>query len=166
MKLIEQTGIQGRWGIRIYDSQGNLKHEDEWENRVVNAGLDYLLSAGLVGGTQITDWYIGLTGSSPTAAAADTLASHAGWTEVSAYSGDRKAWADGGVSGQSVSNSGSAASFTINANGTTIGGAFLASAATGTSGTLYAIGAFTGGDKTIGDGDTLQVTAQFDMAAA
>ena len=31
---------------------------------------------------------------------------------------------------------------------------------------LYAAGAFTGGDKTIGDGDTLQVTAQFDMTAA
>ena len=146
---------------------GPVKWEEEWHNLVVNQGLDYLLDAGLSAGTQITSWFILLLDGTPTVAAGDTLASHAGWTEVTAYDeATRQAWTDGGVSGQSVDNSGSPAQFTISANGTTIGGAALASNSTkgGTTGTLYAAGAFTAGDKTLDDGDTLDVTATFTQA--
>jgi len=156
----------GDWQIKIFDRFGNLTHKDDWHNMVVNAGLDYLLSIGLAGGTQIASWYIGLTDGTPTVAAGDTLGSHTGWTEVTAYSeAARQAWTPGSVSGQSVDNSGSVATFTINAASTTVGGAFLASASSGTTGTLYAAGAFSGGDKTLGNGDTLQVTATFTNAA-
>ena len=142
---------------------------DKIENIVVNQGLDHALDVALSGATQITSWFLGLTDGTPTVAAADTPASHAGWVEVTAYSETiREAWTDGGVSGQSVSNSGSVATFTINANGTTIGGAFLISLNTkgGTTGTLYAAGAFTAGDKTLDNLDTVDVTATFTAAAA
>lgn len=163
------VGVMGRWQITCRDKHGNLKWTDVIENLVTNAGLNYLLDAGLSGGTQVTTWYVGLTDGTPTANAADTMASHAGWTEVEAYDeATRVAWTDGGASNQSVSNSGSAAEFTISTNSTTVGGAFLVSNSTkgGTTGTLYAVGAFSAGDKSLDDGDVLTVTATFTAAAA
>jgi hypothetical protein len=142
--------------------------EDAFSNLVVNEGLDHLLDVTLSGGTQDTTWFLGLTGGTPAPAAADTLTSHAGWTEVTFYDEvTRVAWVDGGVSSQSVDNSGSPATFTINADQVTIGGAFLAGVDnTGVTGILYAVGAFTGGNKVLGNQDTLDVTATFTQAAA
>jgi hypothetical protein len=140
---------------------------DEFKNIVVNQGLNDLLDVTLSGATQDTTWFVGLTDGTPTVAAGDTLASHAGWVEVTAYDEtNRVAWVDAGASSQSISNAASPAVFTINANGTVIGGAFLAGVNTGTSGRLYAAGAFSGGDKTLADNDTLDVTATFTAAAA
>lgn len=161
--------MQGLWKITCRDKDGNIKWEDEWENAVVNAGLDHALDATLSGGTQTTTWYVGLTDGTPTVAAGDTMSSHAGWAEVTAYDeAARVTWTDGGVSGQSVDNSASAATFTISTNGTTVGGAFLTSVSTkgGSTGILYAAGAFSAGDKSLDDNDTLDVTATFTAAAA
>lgn len=163
------VGIQGRWSIVCRDKHGNEKWRDVIENLVTNAGLNHLLDVALSGATQVTSWYVGLTDGTPTAAAGDTMASHDGWTEVEAYDeATRVAWTDGGVSNQSVSNSGSAAEFTISTNSTTVGGAFLVSNSTkgGTTGTLYAVGAFSAGDKQLDDSDVLTVTATFTAAAA
>lgn len=186
------TRVRGRWQVTAYRAGflsrlrlwlhacgllrlGDLvaipaiKWRDAIENIVVNAGLNYALDAALSGGTPITTWYLGLVSATPTIAAGDTMSSHAGWTEVTAYDeAARQTWTDGGVSSQSVSNSGSPASFTISTNGTDVGGAFLASVSTksGTTGTLYAAGAFTAGNKSLDDGDTLAVTATFTGAAA
>ncbi|MDX1555810.1 MAG: hypothetical protein R3212_07280, partial [Xanthomonadales bacterium] len=157
----------GFWQMECYGPDGSLKWAADWENLVVNVGLDHLLDATLSGATQITTWYVGLVdGATPTFAGADTMASHAGWTENQNYSeATRPVWTDGGVSGQSVDNSASKASFSINANGQTIGGAFLTSNNTkgGTTGTLYAEGDFSP-DKTADNGDTLQVTGTFTAA--
>lgn len=164
--LADGARSQGRWQFICRGLDGKVKWVDEIpDNLVVNQGLDHLLSAALAGGTQITAWYLGLIDATPTIAGGDTLASHAGWAEVSDYTGDRKAWTAGSVSGQSVSNSASVASFAINAS-VTVGGAFLASVATGTAGTLYAAGAFAGGNRALQNGDTLEVTATFTTAAA
>lgn len=141
---------------------------DKIENIVVNQGLDHALDVTLSAGTQIATWFLGLTDGTPTVAAGDTPASHVGWAEVTAYSETvRQTWLDAGVSAQSVSNSAAAATFTININGTIIGGAFLISVNTkaGTTGTLYAAGAFTAGDKTLDNLDTIDVTATFTAAA-
>jgi hypothetical protein len=177
-----QAAMKGRWHVRCRDKHGAIKWEDtigpiatceEDEpysgNIVVNVGLDYMLDAGLSGGTPVTTWYLGLLSASPTVAAGNTMASHAGWTEVTAYDeANRVTWTDGGVSSQSVSNSGSPADFTISTNGTDIGGAFLTSNNTkgGTTGTLYAAGAFTAGDKSLDDNDSIEVTFTATAAAA
>jgi hypothetical protein len=160
-----------RWGgvfrIECYDPAGNLKWSDEAPNRVVNVGLDHALDVTLSGGTQITSWFVGLTAASPTIAAADTMSSHAGWTEFTSYDeSTREAFVDGGVSSQSLSNTASKAEFTISANGSSIGGAFLTSNSTkgGTTGTLYAAVAFSGGNKSADDNDVLQVTYTFTAA--
>lgn len=164
-----QATVKGVWIVTIRDPQGNLIREDTWQNLVTNAGLDELLSVTLAGGTQDTTWFVGLTDGTPTAAAGDTMSSHAGWTEVTGYDeAARQAWTAGAVSGQSVDNSGSKASFTITSDSTTVGGAFLVGDNTkgGTTGTLYSIGAFSGGDVTLSAGSTLDVTATFTTAAA
>jgi hypothetical protein len=167
------VGITGRWNIVCRDKHGNVKWEDVIENLVTNAGLDYLLTAALADTgspeARITSWYIGLTDGTPTAAAGDTASSHAGWTEVTAYDeANRVGWTAGAVSSQSVTNSGSPAEFTIATNSTTVGGAFLISENTkgGSTGILYAVGAFSAGDKTLDDDDTLTITATFTAAAA
>ena len=55
--------------------------------------------------------------------AGDTMSSHAGWTEITAYAESvRQTFVDGGVSGKSCSNSASQARFTCNANSTNVGG--------------------------------------------
>lgn len=165
--LREGARPKGHWTVRCLSPEGEVKWETEWDNLVVNEGLDYLLDVGLSGGTQTSTWYVGLIdGSSPTIAAGDTLGSHAGWTENTNYSeAARQTWTDGGVSSQSVDNSGSTADFSIDTNGQTIGGAFLASDNTkgGTTGTLYAAGTFSTA-KSADNGDTLQVTATFTTA--
>jgi hypothetical protein len=46
-----------------------------------------------------------------------------------------------------------------------IAGAFLASVATGTAGILFSEGDFTGGDKSVASGDTLNVTYTFSLTA-
>lgn len=163
------ASVKGRWNIAVKDKYGNVTYEDVIENIVVNEGLDELLSATLAGGAQTTTWYVGLTDGTPTTAAGDTLSSHSGWAEVTGYDeAARPTWTAGSVSGQSVDNSGSVASVTISNNSTTVGGAFLASDSTkgGTAGTLYAVGAFSGGDVTLSSGSTLEVTATFTTSSS
>lgn len=167
--VVANANVKGRWEVVCRDKHGNIKWTDVIENLVTNAGLNHLLDVTLSGATQVTSWYVGLTDGTPTVDAGDTAASHDGWTEVTAYDeATRVAWSDGGVSNQSVSNSGSPAEFTISTNSTTVGGAFLISNSTkgGSTGTLYAVGAFSAGDKILDDGDTLAVTATFTAAAA
>lgn len=161
--------FKGRWDIVCKDKSGKIKWTDKIENLVTNAGLDHALDAVLSAGTQITTWYVGLTDGTPTVAAGDTMSSHAGWAEVTAYTESvRQTWTDGGVSSQSVDNSASTADFSINSNSTTVGGAFLTSNSTksGTTGTLFAVGAFSAGDKSLDSGDTLSVTATYTAADA
>lgn len=147
------------WHLSKIRPWPTLKWADSWTNIVVNEGINHALDVTLSAGTPDTTWFVGLTDGTPTVAAGDTLASHAGWVEVTNYDEtNRVAWVDGGVSSQSVSNSASPAVFTISAT-VTVGGAFLAGVNTGTAGTLYAAASFTGGDKSLADNDTLTVTA-------
>jgi len=97
----------------------------------------------------------------------DTMASHAGWLEVGnanapTYTAPRKTAAWSAASGGSKALS-SALSFAIGSSGT-VGGCFLVlgtgavSTIDNTSGVLYSAGAFTGGSKTVSNGDTLNVS--------
>lgn len=159
--------MSGRWDFVCRDKNGDEKWRDVIDNMIVNVGLDYMLDVSLSGATATTAWYIGLTDGTPTPAAGDTMSSHAGWAEVAAYDESvRQTWDEAGVSSQSITNSASAAVFTISTNSTTTGGAFLASSSTKseTASTLFSVGAFSAGDKLLDDGDTLTVTVTYTLA--
>lgn len=169
-QLPEGARIKGQWNVEAYrrNAEGieELLWKDSFHNIVVNAGLNHILSIVLAAGTQITTWYLGLLSSSPTVAAADTMSSHSGWTEDQNYSESvRQTFTPGSVASQSVDNSASKATFSMNAS-TTIGGAFLTSVSTkgGTTGTLFAGGAFSGGNRALISGDTLKVQATYTQA--
>ena len=148
--------LAGIFTVECFDKDGKIKWEEEFHNTVVNVGLQHVLDTVFSDGASVATWYLGLTDGAPTVNAADTLASHTGWGEVTDYTGDRQAWVEV-RSSQSMTNSASVAEFPV--TGTiTAGGAFLASVATTTTGTLMSAGAFTGGDRSAVNGDTIKVT--------
>lgn len=159
-QIVDKVRFGGIFNIVCRDKNGNIKWEDTAKNLVTNVGLQHILDVVFSGGTAVGTWYVGLTDGTPTVAAGDTLASHTGWVEVTAYADNRKAYVEV-RSSQTLTNTASKASFAINADSTTIGGAFLCSVATTTTGTLMCAAAFTGGDKAADDGDTLDVTYTF-----
>ena len=168
MSTKSRARLGGVFTVECRDAKGNLKWFEVADNIVPNGGLQDILDAYFPAGAGAgpTNLYVGLTDGTPTVAAGDTMASHAGWTEVTAYSeGTREAYTDV-RSSQTVSNSASKASFSISSNGQTIGGAFLTDNSTkgGSTGVLVAVAAFTGGDKSADSGDTLNV--QYDFTAA
>lgn len=162
--MSEGAQATGVYAVECRDKNGNLKWSDSFKNLVTTAGKNDALDKYLSGSAYTAAWYLGLIGiASYTTgpAAADTAASHGGWAEASGYSqGARPTAAFAAASGGSKALS-SAAVFSINAD-TTIKGCFLISNAAkgGTSGTLYSAGLFTGGDKVVQNGDTLNVSYQ------
>lgn len=149
--------------FECFDADGNLKWVEDVHNLVTNEGLDDLLAKYFKGSGYTAAWYLGLKGAgSP--AAGDTLASHAGWTEITAYDGNRQAVTFGAVASQAVSNSGAVNSFAITGSATIAGG-FLCTAATGTSGVLYGAANFAT-SRAMESGDTLNVTCNLSAASA
>jgi hypothetical protein len=151
------------WTMVAKDPQCNVKWSDEGENLIVDEGLNYLLENDLVASTL----YIGLTDGTPTVAAGDTMASHDGWTEVTAYSeAARQAWGQGAASSGSITNA-IAATFTANAT-STVGGGFLTTVATkgGTTGTLFSVKAAAEGDRNLLSADTLDVTISLSVTSS
>ena len=118
--------------------------------------------------------FLGLiSGASPTFAAADTMASHGGWTEFTNYTVGGSA-VRGTASFTSATSSGTtpsnvttkaaaAITYTITGAGGTVGGCFLVtgsgavSTQSSTAGTLYSAGAFSTAKVTT-SGDTVSVT--------
>ena len=177
--LIANTGASegakatGQYTVECYDKDGNLKWVAETPNLVVNVGLQYMAGSALTSTAQITTWYLGLYGSGATnsPAAGDTMSSHAGWTEVTAYSESTRPAATFAAATNAnpsvVTNTASKAVFTINGT-TTVGGAFLVSNNTksGTTGTLFSAADFSSaGDRSVVSGDILNVTYTFSLSA-
>ena len=172
-KAGEAAQATGVYHVQCHDKDGNLKWTAESKNLVVNAGLAYMAGTALTSVTQITTWYLGLYGSGATnsPAAGDTMASHAGWTEVTDYSNANRVTATFVTATTAnpsvVTNTASPAVFNINGT-TVVGGAFLTSENTkgGTTGTLFSAADFgSPGDRSVVSGDTLSVTYTFSLAA-
>lgn len=159
--LRENFGIHQQYRVECFGPDGQLKWVETIDNIVVNVGLDDILDKYYKGSTYTASHFVGLTDGTPTVAAADTMASHVGWAEVhTEYSeATRPALTLGTVSGQSVDNSASKATYSITGTAT-VGGAFVTTDSTknGAGGTLVGVGAFTGGDKAVANLDTLNVT--------
>jgi hypothetical protein len=153
----------GTFEIVCIGKDGKEKWRDKAHNLVPNGGLQHILDVVFSGATAIATWYVGLINDGPTLAAADVPNSHAGWTEFTAYDEATRQEYVEVRSSQTLSNTASKATFTVSTNSSVIAGAFLASASakSATTGTLISEVAFTGGDKSADDGDTLQVTYTF-----
>ena len=171
----ERTSAGGIFTVTCVGADGVEKWSDTFPNLVVNVGLQDMNAKYFQGSGYTAAWYLGLVqgpGSGTTFAAADTLATHAGWTELvagTAYTGNRKAVTFGTATTADpsvITNSASPSSFAMLVNGTVVAGALLTTAASGTSGVLFSAGDFTGGDKTVDNGDTLNVTYTFSLDAA
>jgi hypothetical protein len=173
----ERVGAGGVFTVTCHGSDGQLKWSDSFHNLVVNQGLQDMNSQYFKGAGYTAAWYLGLVtgpGSGTTYAAGNTLATHAGWTENTAYTtsggaGVRAAVTFGTATTADpsvINNSASPSVFTMTSNAQTIAGAFLASVSTGTSGILFSAGDFTGGDKVVDSGDSLSVTYSFSLDAA
>lgn len=151
-----QLTLRGFFSIVCRDSAGNVKWTDEGENIVVNTGINYILGTAILDSATL---YIGLLGSSPSPTSGWTM-TNAGGAETAGYDeATRPAWGQGAAGSQAVTNA-TAVEFTMDGTDTTIGGAFVTTDNTkdGTTGTLVAAKAFTGGNKTVADNDVLSVT--------
>lgn len=170
---VQQASGGGVFTIQCFDKDGNLKWEDSKHNLVVNTGLQDMNTQYFKGSAYTAALYMGLItgpGSGTTYAAADTLASHGGWTEFTNYSGARKALTFGTATTANpsvISNTASPAAFTISGAGGTVAGAFLCTVSSGTSGTLFSEADFQSpGDRVVVSGDTLNVVYTFSLTAS
>lgn len=165
----EEASATGVYTVTCIGQDGQEKWSDTIQNLVTTVGKNDLLDKYFAGVTYTANWYMGLVdgGTTPTYAAGDTLASHAGWTEYLNYtvsgSGTNRAtptWnsATGGSTGTGSTQ------FTISGAGGTVAGCLMCTtlarntASNGGTGVLYSVGAFGGGNKVVVSGDTLNVT--------
>jgi len=171
----ETVGIEGVYHVVCRDAEGNVKWEDQFPNLVNAVGKQLMLDT-LLSGTSYTTVgpFLGLiSGASPTFTAADTMVTHAGWTEFinytvggSAVRGTAtftSATSTGTTPTNVTTKAAAAITYTITGAGGTVGGCFLvtgpgaSSTQNNTSGTLYSAGAFATAKVTTA-GDTVSVT--------
>lgn len=172
--VCDSLGVKGTYIAECRNAEGELQWSDTFDNLVTTVGKNFLLDTILGGSAYTAAWYMGLISNvsyTTGANAADTMASHGGWTEAGAantpsYSqATRPAPAFSAASG-GIKATSAAVTFSINGGaGVIVKGAFINSVSTkdGTTGTLLSAGTFTGGDKTVSSGDTLTVTYQLQV---
>lgn len=153
--------------IECRKPDGSLRWEEDFENVVCTGGKNDLLDKYFAGSGYTAAWYFGLIDADSYTtgpAAGDTMSSHAGWAESTEYSNaNRVAISFAAASGGSKATA-SASAFNINAT-TTIKGAFVTTNNTkgGTTGILYSAGLFSGGDRAVVNGDTLNVSGSWSV---
>lgn len=149
--------LKGKFQVE-HIRKGKIIDIYDFNNGIVDVGVNSLWDIMFGAGTQITSWFIGLidNASPPSLLTTDTLAAHSGWVENTSYSGNRKAWNVAAAAAR-AKNSSSNSAFTINAT-VNIYGLFVCSLATGTGGTLWSTGAFPNGPVACVNADVLNCT--------
>jgi hypothetical protein len=102
-----RLAVGGYFVVSCYDQDGNLKWEDTAENGVSNNALNDILNVYLRGTSQTANFYLGLVDNASFTgfAAGDTMSSHSGWAESTAFTNaNRVQWSPAGASSQAVSN--------------------------------------------------------------
>lgn len=151
----EHFGPYFTYKVECIGADGEVKWTEEYTNLVTTVGKTDIIDKYFKGSAYTAGWFLGLKGTG-SAAVGDTLASHAGWTEVTPYTGNRSAITFGTTSGGS--NTATAVSYAITLAGpTTVAGAFVCSVNTGTAGTLYSAGDYAV-SRSVVSGDTLNTT--------
>jgi len=165
----ERAEAHGRYEFECVGADGLVKWRETIDNVVATVGKNLALDSFLAGAAYtVTGPYMGLISSTSytAVAAADTMASHAGWLEAGGanaptYTGNRKTavWSAASAGNKALS---AALSFAITSSGT-VKGAFLVfgsgalNTKDNTAGTLWSAGTFSTGDKAVVNGDTLNV---------
>jgi hypothetical protein len=168
--LIVPADVKTRFGGVYHGKLIRLSGEVEefdFENIVVNQGLNALLNISLGSQAAITAWYLALFSGNYTPVASDTASSiSANSSETTVYTlGTRPPFNPATATTQSITNAASQATFTFNATAT-IYGAFLASSSVinGTSGYLMSAAQF-GTSKNVSNGDQLLLTYTLNAAS-
>ncbi len=160
----QRTALGGVFTVKCVDADGNVKWDDEFPNLVVNTGLQFLNTQLFKGVTYTATWYMGLVNSGGTYAAGNTMLSHSGWTEnVSYVSSARPTMTfNTATTGDPSVIASVAVSFVMNASAT-LGGSFLTTDNTksGTAGTLFSVGNYSTGNRSVLSGDTLSISYSF-----
>ena len=173
-KANETVGIEGIYKVECRDKDGNLKWEESFPNLVVAVGKQLLLDTLLKGVSySVVGPFLGLTSSSLTPAATDTMATIVPSSEFINYTVGGSAvrgtavFASATSTGTTPTNvttsTATAITYTIIGAGGTVYGCFLvtgtgASSTQGnTGGTLYSVGNFATAKVTTA-GDTVSVT--------
>ena len=167
----QRTKVGSHWDWTCYDKQGVLKWKEEYDNLVVNQGLNDLLQKYFNGSSYTAAWKVALKATG-TVSAGDTQATH-GFTEITAYStvggatsaAIRPTAILASASSQSVVTS-TAAVFSIIASASVAGG-FLTTGTTvaGNLGVLYGAGEFTA-IRTVINGDVINVSLTLTASAS
>lgn len=167
----EKALVIGHYDFKCFDKFGNLKWEDEADNLVTTVGRNHLLDNYLAGSgfTQVGP-FMGLISSTSYSAiaAADTMASHAGWLEAGTTNAPTYSARITCASGWSAASAGSKAlsaalAFTMTSSGT-LKGAFLVLGSgavvtnLSTAGTLFSAALFSGGDRVVASSDVVNVS--------
>jgi hypothetical protein len=151
--------IKGEVRWRAVNPDGSVAWDEPFPNGAATVGLNLMLNVMFRGTTASTAWYVGLIDDSGFTATAsgDTMSSHAGWSESTAYSNStRVQWSPGAAASGSLTNS-SAMAFTINATAT-VRGIFVCDVSTKstTTGNLWATATESSG-RAVSSGQQLQV---------
>jgi len=164
---MEEVNVTGKYVAQCFDAHGNLKWEEEFSNLVTTQGKNHLLDTYLAGSAYTGKVFLGLISSTgyTAVAAGDTANSHTGWTEFTGYSQTTRRPPSFAAASSGSKATATAAVFSITSANTIKGtflvantGTGLAAAKSGFSGSLYSAGLFSGGDKTVGNGDIVNVT--------
>lgn len=159
----ESISAKGRFEIVCRGADGMEKWRDFIQNLVTTAGKNDILDKYLLGVSYTATFRMGLKGAG-TAVAGDTQGLHGSWLEVGlanapTYTGNRKDVTMGAAySGTSTSPT---QVFAITSSGT-VAGCFTNNGGSATkdntTGFLFSAGDFSGGSKTVSNGDTLSVS--------
>ena len=137
--------LKGRYVVE-HIRDGKTLGTYEFPNGIVDVGANLILDVMFHNVAATATWYIGLIDNAAFTALAnaDTMAAHAGWTELEAYTeATRPEWTEGAAATRSITNA-VTVDFTIN-DTKTVKGIFITSSNVkgGAAGTLWSTAAFT-----------------------
>lgn len=147
---------------------GKVIWVEEGPNLIVTAGRNKLLDETLEGSGYTAAWYMGLIDNAgfSAIAAADTMASHAGWTEADEYDEATREAISFGAASAGTKATDADCSFTINAT-ITINGVFIAASGTKneSASVLFAAKSFSAARACV-DNDVLNVSYSASLTAS